>query len=428
MGSDLKIVVTLLVYNRLDNLKHWLKCWKLCEQQNAEFRVIHNFDNEQDQLPFREVCLENNVIYIPRKNIGMDIGAFQDICRGRLSSFNYDFDYLFWVLDDTFPMRKDFVNYFISKLNEPKVGVVCNEKSNEYKPHIRTGAFALRKELLHKLTFSVDPVKTKEDCYQFEHKNRNAFLEQIVRMRLIAIQPNDLKSSVFWDSGHRGNRLQEHNQIFGFSEIETKENLKMNNGNKVFIICPAYKRFPQIISSMICQTHKEWELHLIHDGINPEFRKWVEMYNDSRIHFSENETTGGKYGHPIRQKYLNLLKENKIGQDCDYVVITNEDNYHTPNYLSKLVQPLKDNPNLVASYCSDIVHSYKDWDILTSKHIPMLGYIDCGQVMIRKNIASEIGWRDIDGHSSDWTYFNDIIQKYGVNKWLKVKGCLFVHN
>lgn len=427
----MKVVVALLVYNRFENLKHWLECWDLCDKENTEFRVIHNFDNDSEQELFKNICNQHSVVYIPRKNRGMDIGAFQDVCRNRLNGFNYDFHYLLWIVDDTFPMRKDFVKYFTDRLIPSNVGVVCNEKSSEYKPHIRTGAFAIKREILNNLVFPFDPILSKEHCYQFEHKNRRAFLEQIKSMNLLAIQPDSVNKSAFWDSGHRGNRLQEHNEIFDLdnSNIQVKEIAKPKPvSNKVFIICPAYKRFPQIISSMICQTHKEWELHLIHDGVNPEFRKWVEMYNDSRIIYSENEITGGKYGHPIRQKYLNLLKEGKLGVDCDYVVITNEDNYHTPNYLSKLIKPLKENTNLVASYCSDIVHSYKDWDILTSRPTPTLGYIDCGQVMIRKEMACEVGWRDIDGHSSDWTYFSDIIQRYGVNKWLKVKGCLFVHN
>lgn len=431
----MKVVITLLVYNRFDNLQHWLECWQQCDKQNAEFRVIHNFDNSNEIERYNKICNQYGVLYIPRKNQGMDIGAFQDVVRNRISSFKRDFNYLFWVLDDTIPMRKDFVKYFVSCIeSQPRVGVVCNERSNEYKPHIRTGAFLIRSEILSNLTFPFDPILTKEHCYQFEHKNKNAFLEQIQKMGFSIIQPDPVNSSALWDTGHRQDRSQEHDFQFGegvtkrLSNVKPQIQIKKTNGNKVFIICPAYNRFPQIVSSMICQTHKEWELHIIHDGVNPQFRKWVEMYNDPRIHYSENETTGGKYGHPIRHKYLNMLKNNEIGQDCDYVVITNEDNYHTPNYLSKLIQPLKTNSNLVASYCSDIVHSYKDWDILTSKPYPALGYIDCGQVMIRKNIACEIGWRDIDGHSSDWTYFNDIITRYGNHTWLKVKGCLFVHN
>ena len=109
----MKIVVTLLVYNRFDNLQYWLECWKQCDKENTEFRVIHNFDNESEQDKFRNLCIENNIHYIPRKNRGMDIGAFQDVCRNRLPLFNRDFEFLIWIVDDTFPMRKDFVKYFI---------------------------------------------------------------------------------------------------------------------------------------------------------------------------------------------------------------------------------------------------------------------------------------------------------------------------
>ena len=97
-----------------------------------------------------------------------------------------------------------------------------------------------------------------------------------------------------------------------------------------------------------------------------------------------------------------------------------------------MIEPLEMDKNLVASYCSDMVHSYKPsggnnkWGVIPCSM--QLGYIDCASVIVRKSVAVEIGWRDINGHSSDWTYFSDIIKKYGANRWAKVPGCLFVHN
>jgi hypothetical protein len=56
-----------------------------------------------------------------------------------------------------------------------------------------------------------------------------------------------------------------------------------------------------------------------------------------------------------------------------------------------------------------------------------LGNIDCSCVMVRKDVACDVGWRSME-HSSDWIYFSDIIQKYGADKWIKVGGYLIVHN
>jgi len=73
-----------------------------------------------------------------------------------------------------------------------------------------------------------------------------------------------------------------------------------------------------------------------------------------------------------------------------------------------------------------MVHSYKTWQVIPCSL--RLGFIDCAGVMARKDVAHEVGWRDTQSHSSDWTYFNDIIQKYGADKWTKVQGCLLIHN
>jgi len=48
--------------------------------------------------------------------------------------------------------------------------------------------------------------------------------------------------------------------------------------------------------------------------------------------------------------------------------------------------------------------------------------------MVKKDIACEIGWTDVDSHSSDFTYFDQIAKKYGPSNFIPVKGCLLVHN
>lgn len=394
----MKVIVAVVVFDRFENIRRWVNCWG---KQDAELIIIHNY-NGSDEI--KNYCEKEGVKYIRRANVGFDIGAFQDVCRERLEGFPNDWDKLLWCCDDTFPMTKDFITPFIGE------GVVCTDLSPHVKTHIRTTGFMIDKATSLKIKFDVDPIKTKEDCYQFEHKSRNAFYEQMMLLRIPIKQVAPRETSPLWDSGYkrRLDRGREHEALFP-------------SKSKVTFICPIYNSYPQIISSLILQTHANWELILIHDGPNETGLK--DLINDSRIKYIETETRGGNWGHHLRKYCLENL--DTLSPHADYVVITNADNYHVPVYTEYLLRGLQNNPNAVAAYCSDMVHSYKAWQVIPCSL--KLGFIDCAGVMIKKRIACEAGWRDIQ-HSSDWTYFNDIIQKHGADKWVKVPGCLLIHN
>lgn len=210
--------------------------------------------------------------------------------------------------------------------------------------------------------------------------------------------------------------------------------------DKITFICPIYNSYPQIISALICQTHQNWELILIHDGPNStNLRKVIEDAGDKRITYIETETRVNKWGHPWRRWALEEIKEGRLSPDCDYVVITNADNYHVPVYCEYLLNGFRKNPAAVAAYGSMMVHSYPSWQAQMdgSKIVHQwgimqcwmqLGHIDCAGVMIKKGAACEAGWRDVDSHSSDWVYFEDVIKRHGKEKFVMVPGCLLVHN
>ena len=395
----LKIV--LIVFNRVENIKLWLDCWEQCEQL-GELIVIHNYDGSD---AIKELC--GNIKYIRRENVGLDIGAFQDVVKGKIDIGEWD--KILWITDDTIPMRKDFITPYLTKLVD-NVGVVCTDLSPYVKTHIRTTGFMIKREVAEKLTFPADPITTKEECYQFEHRSKNAFLEQIIRMKLKVLQVDKRENAPLWDTGYKRklNRGNEHLNIF-------------RKKNKVGIICLCYNKYPQIISSMICQTYPDWEMVIIHDG--PDKTGVKNYITDPRIRLIERDKTGN-YGHAHRQWALENIDE--LIPDCDYVVITNADNYHVPSYLEYMVRGFVQNPLSVAVYCSDMLHNYIHWAVIPCKL--QLGYIDCAGVMIRKSVAKEIGWRDIEYHSSDWTYFEDVIKKYGAGRWTKIPGCLLIHN
>jgi hypothetical protein len=411
MKDNLKVYsrnyICVVVYDRYQNLQRWLHCWNLSNHHDFELVIIHNTDTEQPI--YKDICDYYGVQYIQRVNLGFDTAPFQDICLERLEGFNNDWNKIMWATDDWFPMHKNFIKDYVNHLHNG-VGVVCTEISDVVKKHIRTSAFLITKETSKKITFDVDVITTKDHCYDFEHRSANALYEQIINMGLSVELVAPIHIAPIWDSGHRAdlNRMDEHNSVFYSTQ-------------KVIIICPIYKCYPQIISSMILQTHKDWELHLIHDGEADQFlRDYVALVNDDRIKFVETKERVGNYGHSYRQQYLKELRKS----DGDFIVITNGDNYHTPNFLESMVKGFKD--GVVATYCDSMVHSYFGWGVINCRM--ERGFIDCANVMVRKDVACHVGWNDIESHSSDWTYFEDIAKVHGWESFAQVYGCLLIHN
>lgn len=443
-------VIVIIVYNRYNNLVRWLDCWAKCDSFGAELVVIHNYDGKTDFRKYESLCSERGVKYIRRKNIGLDIGAFQDIVKERLHGFDNNWSTLLWIADDFIPMKRDFPRYFIEALQERKVAVACTEISRQNVLHIRTSGFCITKEASKKLTFPADPIRTKDQCYQFEYGS-HSLLSQIRKMGMTGKQVTEyLSASPLWDTELRANlrRMNEFNKVFGSIEA-IPQSPAPSSFPRVTFICPVYNTYPEIISALLNQTYQNWELLLIHDGPNStKLHDIVKAFNDNRITYIEDAEHKGEWGHRLRKWALEEMREGRLGQDSDYVVITNSDNYLVPTFTEYLLDGFRRNPDSVATYCSHMVHSYLSpqqttilshgqraarnlrwenykWGVLSCKL--ELGHIDCSGVMVRKDVACEVGWNDLS-HSSDWTYFNEIIKKYGTHRWTKVNGCLLVHN
>jgi hypothetical protein len=412
-----KTLVVIVVYNRLENIRTWLRCWKQCDQTGAELVVIHNVDTPAESTPFKKLCDENGIKYIMRRNIGQDIAAFQDVCRERLIGFDNGWEHIIWITDDVIPIHKTFVKAFLDGMENQTTGAVAHEVSDVVRRHIRTIGFCISKSVSQRLTFPADPITSRDQCLAFEHRG-NCLFEQILGLNLcVRMVSGTVATSPLWEwenvSWGHPNRQEEFNAMFPLNE-------------KVTFICPIYNTFPEIISSLKNQTHENWELYLIHDGPNETgISDLVKSIKDPRIHYTEQEKRVGNWGHYYRQWYLTLIRDGKIAPDTFAIVITNGDNHHTPNFCKDLLAPLVRN-GAVASYCSKMVHSYVNWGILDCRL--ERGYIDCAGVMIKKDAACSVGWRDTESHSADWFYFQDIINKYGADKWVKVEGCMLTHN
>jgi hypothetical protein len=389
-------LLVIVVYNRDHNIRRWLQVWEQC-RQSAHMVIINTGPNALD--------IPEGITYIRRPNIGFDIGCFQDVCLERLKGFPNDWQKMLWCTDDTLPMQPDFLDVFFNKLTD-KVGCVAMEISPFVKKHIRTTGFAITKEVASKLKFLVDPIVTKEDCYQFEHRSNSILYNQIIDLKLQVLMAAPKESSPLFDFGYT--RRLKHREIEHFNRFPEKK----KDNPLVAIVCPIYKNYPQIVSALLCQTYDNWELHLVHDGPGQ-----IDLPKDKRINFTQTKERCAKWGHSIRKDMLQSVK-------ADYILITNPDNYIVPTFIEKMLLGFKS--GIVATYCSQMIHNYVNYKVIDCRL--QRGYLDCSGVMLKLPEAKSVGWNDVNSHSADWFFFEDIIKKYGLKSFAKVDGCLLIHN
>lgn len=404
--------ICIVVYDRLHNIRNWLK---ILQQTGRPKNVVIIHNSNNSDLAFQQYCIEKDAIYIKRRNIGFDIGAFQDVCKNRLAGFP-EWNQLLWCTDDTFPMEKDFLKHFALG---PAEGVRCMEVSPYVREHVRTTGFSISKSTAQKLKFPADPIVTKWECYLFEHKwPKNTLIDQVRRMGLFVNMVTPREKAPLFDVGY-------HRRLPREKELENKWGITLSPVAealpavpKVTVICPIYNSFPEIVSSMICQTYKNWELLLIHDGPNGTgLETLVNVIKDDRIKYIETNERRGNWGHSYRSEYI----QKATG---DYILITNADNHLTPVFLEYMLKGFGD--GVIATYCESMVHSYKAWGVIPCSL--KRGYIDCSGVLVKASAAKQVGWNNTVEHSADWLYFQDLINKFGAKAFVKIKGCLLVHN
>lgn len=185
------------------------------------------------------------------------------------------------------------------------------------------------------------------------------------------------------------------------------------------IIAVTYKQDNELkcfIESLLGQTSHSWRLTLIHDGPGPDFIRIMNPYwGDTRINYFCTEARADDYGHSLRALGLSMISE----KDSRYTLITNADNYYAPSFIEEMT-----------SGCSDIVYcnmAHNHWDYKFKESEFRRGKIDCGCVVVKTEIAKNVGWNSREYHA-DWLFLCDVLLKYPNASITKLDKILFVHN
>lgn len=184
------------------------------------------------------------------------------------------------------------------------------------------------------------------------------------------------------------------------------------------IIIPTYNRIHPLkcmLSSLMAQTNKNWKASVVID--NPEdilITKLVKSFEDSRIQYILLDKRYNDWGHTPREI-------GKQASMADYILMSGDDNYYTPNFIQELQYFSEDNPGMIYW---DMVHSHYNYQYF--KCSPASHQIDMGAFATRRDIAHLIKLNT--SFAADGEYVETFKLKYPNEKIVKIEKILFIHN
>jgi len=186
----------------------------------------------------------------------------------------------------------------------------------------------------------------------------------------------------------------------------------------VDFIIPTYSRPAPLrcmIASLIAQTNPSWRANVVID--NPEDVdnvKLVESFADDRIRWTKMDKRYNDWGHTPREF-------GKQMSECQYVIMTGDDNYYTPNFVHELELRTESNPGMVYW---DMVHSHFQYAYF--KCVPAGGQIDMGAFATRRDLAQQI-YLGVEYAADGW-FVEQFKQKFPGENIARIDKVLFVHN
>jgi hypothetical protein len=178
-----------------------------------------------------------------------------------------------------------------------------------------------------------------------------------------------------------------------------------------------------LLQSIICQTYSNWEVILIHDGVDLSHKSNLKEYlNDPRFFYTSTSERYGYWGHKSRIIGTTL----SLG---DWIIHSNDD-YFVPILLEEIVNIISLNSEVNFIYWDMILGKYKNEHSHNKKDyghfIPKIqhSYMDWGQFTTKKEIISKY-YIQYEEAAADGTLIenmkHELIPAY-------IDKVLFVHN
>lgn len=104
--SDLRPLICVIVYDRVEPIKHWLKAWKVMNQCNGKLLIVQNTDGSKkcNEIAKMIADLEPDYHWV-RKNDNNSLKHLFELLA--VKEVDYDWNILVGFTDDCIPIRKD---------------------------------------------------------------------------------------------------------------------------------------------------------------------------------------------------------------------------------------------------------------------------------------------------------------------------------
>jgi GT2 family glycosyltransferase len=148
-----------------------------------------------------------------------------------------------------------------------------------------------------------------------------------------------------------------------------------------FILSTYNRTYPLIcmVASLMAQKDEHWSALIVVDDVeNDKVKNIVDKFGDDRIHYIFTETRYNNYGHTPH----NIGKALSI---ADYIVMTNDDNYYVPTFITELRIAIEENPGMVYW---DMIHNNYDYKLFSTTIAD--NKIDLGAFATRRDLAQQI--------------------------------------
>jgi hypothetical protein len=189
----------------------------------------------------------------------------------------------------------------------------------------------------------------------------------------------------------------------------------------VEFIIPNYDRVDPLramLASLVAQTDKDWKATVVLDYPEDKdyFGMTADLINlpDDRISYICTDKRYNDWGHTPREI-------GKQQSEADYIIMTGDDNYYTPNFVSLLRTATLYKPGMVYW---DMIHSHYDYQLFKTKLGN--GQIDMGAFATRRDLAQQIKLGK--EYDADGRFVSDYLKTFPKEQNIKINKCLFVHN
>jgi hypothetical protein len=170
------------------------------------------------------------------------------------------------------------------------------------------------------------------------------------------------------------------------------------------------------LAALEAQTDQDWTATVVVDGLeqSDKVRLLIHEYDNPKIRMRILKDRSNDWGHTPRELGKQL-------SEAQYIIMTGDDNYYVPTFVSELKEATKGNPGLVYW---DMVHNHYDYQLFVCS--PGFNQIDIGAFATRTDLAKQLGLGT--SYAADGEYVEAFKSKFPDEKKVKIKKVLFVHN